>query len=165
MKVTEYSAFGWRVDKYTMESGEKYKAVVSEDMPTDSLANLTFYVAGKLISKTSTGFELAPKTPGFFNDNLPPVLPAMEVEFTAEGDVEWWCTNWILNKGKLPKLSKIIINKNELILFTKGTKLLICKGLLENSNASFASESVLDVESTDIELLAKEDTYCLKFES
>ena len=165
MNFTEYSAFGWRIDKYVMEPGEKYKAVVAEDIKTDSLANLTFYVSGTLIPKASTGFELAPKVPGFFNDNLPDVLPAMEVEFTAEGNVEWWCVNWILNKGKLPKLSKIVLNKDDTVSFIKGSKILVCKGLLENESLSFASESILEIESADIQLTAIEDTYCLKFES
>lgn len=164
MNRTEYTAFGWRIDKYEFSVGEKYVVDVAETTPRDKLTNQTFYVKGSITAVSSDpSFAVpSPRGPGFFNDNLPEVMKASSNTFTVEEDAEWWCVNWQLNGRKLPLLEKVVIAAGQELEVPAGTKLFLCRGEAAVNGKFFGPASEMGFATPTI-IGAITDVYGLKF--
>lgn len=164
MKTQTYGAFGWRIDRVSLAAGETFKSVMAEDTDSRSLVNMTLYTKGVITGKHSNSEHTPePRVPGFFNSNLPPVLPKGEITFLAESDAEWFCLNYGLNGRRLPNVTVFFLEAGKALLLPVGAKLFVCTGSGILSGVRVSSAQPVEVAAAGASLVAEQDIRGFQF--
>jgi len=138
MNTTTFTAFGWRLDRYTFEAGEQYTIELRKDTPKEQLGNRTFYVRG-----TATGVADNPnyappsRHPGFFYKDMPDLVLAATTVYTANEPLEWWCMNWHQNNRALPEIDKFVASVGTNC--NLASRMFLCKGQLQVGGQTFSA--------------------------
>jgi TATA-box binding protein (TBP) (component of TFIID and TFIIIB) len=80
-------------------------------------------------------------------------------------DAEWWCINAEYNKAKLPNLTPLRLQAQEVINFSVGSRLLICHGSVSvNDVIKDPGSTIKIVTEPGLDIRAETDVYALKFD-
>lgn len=160
MEAKDFSAFGWRIDRYTFAQGETYTIELRKDTPKEQLANRTFYVGGSATGVSDNTAYIPPaRYPGFFYTDMPDVVLAAKTVYTANEPLEWWCVNWHLNNKSFPAMGKFVVHAGGSQNISSEKNLFLCKG--EVSVAGIPYAAPCEVPSGDV--VAISDAYGVVF--
>lgn len=165
----EYNAFGWKIHRKDINSGEFFYAHIGETTERKLIDNITYITKGKLQETKLDEFNYKKiHKPGDLSVELYDYLTAGKYMYTAIGKVEWWCLNYTLNRNHLPLVKSFTIKPTESKPLPKGSLLYACAGdvIISNENSTRFINTVQEVElQEDVILTSNGGFYGLIFDS
>lgn len=161
---TPYRAFGWVVLKAECLDGYTFSAKVTRAGARAESANFTLHTSGVLNARCLTDDlpMIAQRVPGMSSLDLN-ALRAGEFEFVAQGDVRWWCINWIRNGNKLPNIEPVVIAQNASRSFPVGSRLFVCEGSAYVNGSSVSGPVSLSASTQPLGVVATAPLYGMLF--
>ena len=158
-----YRAFGWLIAEAIRPDGCVFTVTVANDSTRTERPYITLYTQGELTHRCLTDdVPVLGRSPGTSTIDLNP-LRAGTFEFTAHGDVHWWCIDRQNNKGELPDVEILRLSPGQSRVFDAGAKVLVCSGdAYVNGNRSVAPHVVRD-NDTSFEVIAASQVYGFVF--
>jgi hypothetical protein len=148
----------WKIVQTKIPAGHVLTTIAKNTIPRENAPNLTFYVKGLGTVTNSNGITVPDRSAGVFSGDRPD-HPQGITNLTAVEDIEFWCCNRTHNRGKLPILTPVVVNKDTSIDVNPGDLYLVCYGEL---NSRLAPYTIIGTSSKT--LVANQTTYILKFE-
>jgi hypothetical protein len=157
-------AFGWRIDKLNVEKGEVYNTGILKDTAKEDIVDISLYTKGIISGVHSNNTtKVKTRTIGFFNSDLPEILPKGVIQFTVQEDAEWFCINYGLNSRKLPNVNRFQLKRDESKELLVGTKLFICSGKCVLDNTIYEAQSTIEVLDSPKTITASSDVLAFEF--
>jgi len=148
----------WKIVQTKIPSGCTLTTVAKNTISRETAPNLTFYVKGLGTVSNSNGVIIPNRTAGVFSGDRPD-HPAGITKLESIEDIELWCCNRTHNRGRLPILTPMIVNKGNNINISNKELYLVCYGTIDNREAPY---TIIAIQEKTI--VAQETTYILKFE-
>jgi len=157
VKQKPFAAFGYVLIANYYNKGEEFNVNSSEDSKT-----FLFFSTSDITGKDRlTGRTLVEYTSGWTNMG---VNKTQEFTNTANEDSICWCYDPKLNKEFLPKITPVIIKRNDQLSVANMTKLFLCEGTVTIQDKEFVGPYQLYIKTGDKVLYANTDVYGLIFE-
>lgn len=160
---TVYKAFDWRIHKAECLAGSSFIVTTSKAGSRTEAANIALYTKGLLVGESITdNLPVLDRPAGTFSQNLNPIRQG-QFKFTAVGDTQWWCINYLSNKNQLPNVLPINIVAGASQLFPVGSKLFLCDGIATVNSQEISIPGCVQGSSSDIEIVASSNVYGFVF--
>jgi hypothetical protein len=139
--VERHSVFGWYVHQHILPVGSKLVISSSKNITRSEATNIAMYVRGNATITNPNLPNIPNRVPGLFTDERPD-HPEGITTITPLVETEMWCLNYITNRYRLPKITPIRIESAGVLTPQTGSKILVCRGNLNNYYAadSFISD-------------------------
>lgn len=160
---TVYKAFDWKVHKAECLDGYSFLVTTSKTGSRTEAANITLYTKGLLIGEAITdNLPVLDRPPGTFSQNLNPIRQG-QFKFTAVGNTQWWCINYVFNQKQLPNVLPINIAAGVSQSFPVGSKLFLCDGTATVNGQAVTTPGCLQASNSAIEIVAFNNVYGFVF--
>jgi hypothetical protein len=160
---TPYKAFDWKVHKAECPNGHSFIVTTTKAGPRTEAANIALYTQGLLTGESLTdSLPVLDRPAGTFSQNLNPIRQG-QFKFTAVGNTQWWCINYIANQQQLPNVIPVVILAGTIQSFPLGTRLFLCEGTATVNGQAVITPTCLQANTNPIEVVASSNVYGFVF--
>jgi hypothetical protein len=138
---------------------ESYQTVRGAEMMTEAV---TLFTRGRA-EFWLNGSRRGDRVPGTLSTEHEPVGTDGEFRLVYVERTSRICIPAAINGDKLPKVKKIMLNKDDTIELSNGKRMLVCIGRVNISDRVFAEQDTFEVTAGTKTLTADESTILLDF--
>lgn len=142
--VERHTAFGWYVHQHIIPVGCRLVINSSKSITRSQATNIAMYVRGNATITNPNLPDIPNRVPGLFTDERPD-HPEGITTITPLVETEMWCLNYISNRYRLPNVTPIRIELAGTLTPEINSKILVCRG---NLNNYYAADSFISDGST-----------------